>query len=141
MGLARIRFDLATNKTLAMAGGWRRWIGSTWLQPTPVSNLSDCSFGRPCGKDPRHNPKSLLAVLRWHLYSQEEVDMLDFVGSFLTRRNSGAVGMPHWLRPRLCRLVTAKAGGVLCVDKDGHIVRHDARHLAWAIATRCGHFS
>jgi len=80
MGLALHPFDLATNKVLAMAGRLepRDWIDVLHcdgkLQPLGLLVWA------ACGKDPGHNPKSLLSEAARAHYSQAELDALEFQG-------------------------------------------------------------
>jgi len=80
MGLVLHPFDLATNKVLAMAGRLevRDWVDL--LQADVSVQPLGLLVWAACGKDPGYNPASLLAAIRRHHYSQEEVNMLDFDG-------------------------------------------------------------
>jgi hypothetical protein len=78
LGLALHPFDLATNKVLAMAGRLevRDWVDL--LQADASVQPLGLLVWAACGKDPGYNPASLLAAIRRHHYSQEEINMLDF---------------------------------------------------------------
>jgi len=135
MGLALHPFDLATNKALAMAGRLetRDWIDL--LQADACLQPLGLLVWAACGKDPGYNPTSLLAILRRHHYSQEEVDMLDFAGnvpdaSELGRRWHAALAAAQ----DYADLLPAKQAGSCVLTDDGDLFRHDARHLARAIA-------
>jgi hypothetical protein len=80
MGLALHPFDLATNKVLAMAGRLepRDWIDVLHCD----DSLQPLGFlvWAACGKDPGHNPRSLLSEAARAHYSQAELDALEFQG-------------------------------------------------------------
>lgn len=134
MGLALHPFDLATNKTLAMAGRLeaRDWVdllrADECLQPLGLLVWA------ACGKDPGYNPASLLSAVGRHHYCQDELDMLDFAGETpdaaeLGRRWHDAVSQAAHV---VSALPAAHAG--TCVLTEGGELFREVRHLADALA-------
>lgn len=137
LGLALHPFDLATNKTLAMAGRLetRDWVdllrADECLQPLGLLVWA------ACGKDPGYNPASLLSAIRSHHYCQEEVDMLDFAGrtpdaAELGRRWHAALSEAGHLAGSL----PPEYAGTCVLTDDGTYFCGDTRQLTEALARK-----
>jgi hypothetical protein len=113
LGLCLHPFDLATNKTLAMAGRLepRDWIDlmTCHRQVQPLGYLAWAA----CGKDPGFNPVSLLQeIRRASHYAQAEIDLLDFEGAPPDAARLGADwhGMLREAQ-RICEVLPAEQTG------------------------------
>jgi hypothetical protein len=135
MGLALHPFDLATNKTLAMAGRLevRDWVdllkADESLQPLGLLVWA------ACGKDPGFNPVSLLALIKRHRYCQPELDKLDFEGPPPSAAQLGR----RWLEMReaagpLIDALPAEHAGECVLTDGGELFRGDAQQLSDALA-------
>ncbi len=135
MGLTLHPFDLATNKTLAMAGRLevRDWVDvvrcDEALQP----------FGyllwAACAKDPGYNPRSLMALVRRLHYSQLEVDALDFDGEAPDAANLGS----QWHAAlseadQVISILPPDDAGKCVITCDGKLFRGNSNELADALS-------
>ncbi|MDD4103331.1 MAG: hypothetical protein PHU80_11975 [Kiritimatiellae bacterium] len=135
MGLVLHPFDLATNKVLAMAGRLevRDWVdllrADDALQPLGLLVWA------ACGKDPGYNPASLLAAIRRHHYSQEEINMLDFDGEPPQAADLGA----RWHAAlnetaSIFNLLPAEQAGTCVLTDSGTLFNGSLQNLAAELA-------
>ena len=121
LGLTLHPFDLATNKTLAMAGRLepRDWIDlmTCHRQVQPLGFL----VWAACGKDPGFSPTSLLQeIRRASRYSQSELDILHFNGATPDAAQLGAQWHDMLRQAQaICDLLPAdKAGMCVCRGRE-----------------------
>jgi len=135
MGLTLYPFDLATNKVLAMAGRLevRDWVDL--LQADAALQPLGLLVWAACGKDPGYNPASLLAAIRRHHYSQEEINMLDFEGDPPHAAELG-VRWHHALRQTASffALLPADQAGTCVLTESGALFKGSAQELASELA-------
>lgn len=132
LGLTLHPFDLAANKTLAMAG---RLEARDF-----IDLLSCCESLQPlgylvwaaCGKDPGFGPTALLQeIRRGSRYPQEEIDLLDFDGP---RPDAGDLGR-RWRAQveqaeAICELLPPGEVGTAVLDAEGNLCKLDPARLS-----------